>query len=181
MDCWARRFALRPRSGGRAATRGGGRPTLHPQAGAVSGPAVGDAPSDTASSPMIWSRPGRGSGTGSPGRARLDGSRRCSPGGAGSTGGPARRKRDVDLRRSRGPTTPPTSQAEWEHPRARTPDQAALISQPDRPSSLLAGALLGGGRCSAIAVGDRLGYRMFRFGLPEDEGDRVPSLCVWTM
>jgi hypothetical protein len=52
MDCWARRFALRPRSGGRAPTRGGGRPTLSAQAGAVSDTAVGDAPSDTASSPM---------------------------------------------------------------------------------------------------------------------------------
>ena len=66
-------------------------------------------------------------------------------------------------------------------PIARTPNQAALISQPDCPPSLLAGALLGGDRCSAIVAGERLGRRMFRFGMPGDAGDRVPSLCFWTM
>ena len=35
--------------------------------------------------------------------------------------------------------------------------------------------------CSAIAVRGRLGRQMFRFEMPGDAGDRVPSLCVWTM
>src|SRR3954469_20549200 len=59
------------------------------------------------------------------------------PGSTGSTGRPARRKPDVDPRRSRGLPTPRRVNRN-RGPTTRTPDQAALTSQPDRPPSLFA-------------------------------------------
>src|SRR4051812_41707844 len=83
---------------------------------------------------------------------------------------------------SPGPRNPAADDAAaCAHTCCQTLDGAALISQLDCPPSPLAGALLGGGRCSAIAAGGRLERRMFRCGMPGKAGDRLPSRSVWTM